>query len=380
MAPAPPSSTLQVSNFSPAELSYLHTSLAYPKNPIRPDGRSATQFRPLTAETNIVPNANGSARIGFADGTQAIVGVKAEVEKTVFVSTLEQSVSQENEAEDQDENAKNTKIKIPGSGSWVEMSIEIPGLRDDDPLPVFLAEMMREGLIQSGSGMTVESGGLKERLVINQGWHWRIYVDILLLSPPLSYPLPLLSLTTHLALLSTKLPRLISKDEEDPMFDDDWDAAEYLYPRRASKGSISQHIFRPPISLLVISVGQNIIFDPSREEIAVADAVFCVSVARDENKQTFSPGGLKLLAIRTIDPPARMTHPGVPDAINAATIGLTSADNSTVTTGGIEGAGVWTPRRGGLKRDVVSRIVKSVLQPGGVGDEVMEGLEMVEVD
>lgn len=174
MAPAPSSSTLQVSNFSPAELSYLHTSLSYPRNPIRPDGRSATQFRPLAAETNIVPNAYGSARIGFADGTQAIVGVKAEVEKTVFVSTLEQNATQEHEAEEEEEESNRTKIKVSGSGSWVEMSIEIPGLRDDDPLPVFLAEMMREGLIQSGSG----SGGLKERLVINQGWHWRVYVDV----------------------------------------------------------------------------------------------------------------------------------------------------------------------------------------------------------
>ncbi|GBF63873.1 exosome complex component [Trichophyton mentagrophytes] len=379
MAPAPPSSTLQVSNFSPAELSYLHTSLSYPKNPIRPDGRSATQFRTLTAETSIVPNANGSARIGFADGTQAIVGVKAEVEKTVFASTLEQSAAQEHEGEDEDKDSSGGKIKVSGSGSWVEMSIEIPGLRDDDPLPVFLAEMMREGLIQSGSGSLAETGGLKERLVINQGWHWRIYVDILLLSPPLSYPLPLLSLTTHLALLSTKLPRLISKDEEDPMFDDDWDAAECLYPRKTSKTPPTQHIFRPPISLLVISVGQNVIFDPSREEIAVADSVFCVSVARDENKQTSGPGGLRLLAIRTIDPPARMTHPGVPDAINAATIGLTTADTSNVSAS-TESEGVWTPRRGGVKREVVSRIAKLVLQPGGVGDEVMEGLEMVEVD
>lgn len=164
------------------------------------------------------------------------------------------------------------------------------------------------------------------------------------------------------------------------MFDDDWDAAEYLYPRKTSKNSPAQHIFRPPISLLVISVGQNIIFDPSREEIAVADSVFCVSVARDESKQTSEPCGLKLLAIRNIDPPARMTHPGVPDAINAATMGLTSIDSSNMTTGDGEGAGVWTPRRGGLKRDVVSRIVKTVLQPGGVGDEVMEGLETVEVD
>ncbi|KAL2377730.1 hypothetical protein RJZ90_006513 [Blastomyces dermatitidis] len=77
------SSTAQIPSLSPAELSYLHTSLSYPRNPVRTDGRSATQFRPLTAETDILPGANGSARIGFADGTQAIVGVKAEVERTV---------------------------------------------------------------------------------------------------------------------------------------------------------------------------------------------------------------------------------------------------------------------------------------------------------
>lgn len=106
------------------------------------------------------------------------MGVKAEVEKTVFASTLEQSAAQEHEGEDEDKDSSGGKIKVSGSGSWVEMSIEIPGLRDDDPLPVFLAEMMREGLIQSGSGSLAETGGLKERLVINQGWHWRIYVDV----------------------------------------------------------------------------------------------------------------------------------------------------------------------------------------------------------
>lgn len=42
-------------------------------------------------------------------------------------------------------------------------------------------------------------------------------------------------------------------------------------------------------------------------------------------------------------------------------------------------AGVWRPRRGGVKRSVVSRIVEMVLKKGGVGEEVMEGLEGVEV-
>ncbi|CAF9942211.1 hypothetical protein IMSHALPRED_003417, partial [Imshaugia aleurites] len=72
---APPPTLL-----SPSELSYLHTSLSL-HPPIRPDARPPTSFRPLVAETDLLPSANGSARLCFADGTEAIVGVKAEVEK-----------------------------------------------------------------------------------------------------------------------------------------------------------------------------------------------------------------------------------------------------------------------------------------------------------
>ncbi|KAI1906709.1 Exosome complex component rrp42 [Ophidiomyces ophidiicola] len=414
MAPALASSTSQISHFSPAELSYLHTSLSYPHNPIRPDGRSATQFRPLAAESDILPNTNGSARIGFADGTQAIVGVKAEVERTVKMGVL--GASQEADAgegldeddlgEEDAEKGGRKKKWGAGQSSWVEMSIEIPGLRDDDALPVFLAEMMREALVGSGSSGgwndTGMEGGLKGRLVINQGWHWRIYIDvsvledrpgfvfaddiqILLLSPPLSYPLPLLSLTTHLALLSTKLPKLISKDEEDPMFDDDWAAAEYLYPRVApSPKSIvpQRQPFRPPVTLLVISVGENIIFDPSGEEIAVADAVFCVSIGRDEetsnDTQDMDSSNLRLLAIRTIDPPSRLTNSGLSNSENALSIGLGEEVSGQLASGDST-QGVWKPRLGGVKRSVISRIVKLVLQKGGVGDEVMQGLEGVDV-
>lgn len=180
------------------------------------------------------------------------------------------------------------------------------------------------------------------------------------------------------------------------MFDDDWEAAEYLYPRSSSflQKSSSQphqqplqpHLFRPPVTLLVISVGENIIFDPSREEIAVADTVLAVSVVREDD------GNLKLLAIRTVDPPSRMTNPGVPNSENATTLGLgggptstgVSSDKKTSETSasgpiGDDVSGVWKPRQGGVKRSVVTRIVKMVLEKGGVGDEVMEGLEGVEV-
>ncbi|KAI5291295.1 hypothetical protein KEM54_005525 [Ascosphaera aggregata] len=421
---------------SPAELAYLYTSLAsYPNNPIRSDGRSATQFRALSAETGILPGANGSARIGFADGTQAIVGVKAEVEKTVKEGLVdwgaeEQKEKQEEGEEEESKSQEKTDTKSTtkerkkrrryGESSWVEMSIEIPGVRDDDSLPVYLAEMMRETIVNAEHGSSVLSistdaydtpKSLRERLVINDGWHWRLYIDILLLSPPLSYPLPLLSLTTHLALICTKLPRLISKDEEDPMFDDDWDAAEWLYPRaptsRSTTKTTSEQIipFRPPVTLLVISVGENIIFDPTQDEISVADAVFAISVVSDTSVSTIvpeatglmpSPKGqqapLKLISIRTVDPPARMTNHGVlnsenpafPDQAETASGGTMASGIGSAPAKGEESKavidGVWKPRTGGVKREVISRIVKMVVKKGGVGEDVLQGLESVEVD
>lgn len=173
------SSASQVPHLSPAELSYLYTSLSLPKTPIRPDGRSPTQFRPLTAETNILPGTNGSARIGFADGTQAIVGVKAEVEKTILSN---ETIARNDGGVGQDRIEQEGSAAVGGHGSWVQMSIEIPGFRDDDALPVFLSEMMRESLVGAvGTDETSDmTGGLKGRLVINKRWHWRLYIDVCL--------------------------------------------------------------------------------------------------------------------------------------------------------------------------------------------------------
>lgn len=177
--------------------------------------------------------------------------------------------------------------------------------------------------------------------------------------------------------MSTKLPKLKSQGEEDPFFDDDWAVAEYLYPRSAGgakQTGLSQQV-RPPVTLLVISVGENVMFDPSREEIAVADAVLAISVTRDDEIQ-----GLKLLSIRTIDPPSRLTQPGIPNSENVNMLGATGAaeDAAFPAPGQEEVVGVWRPRRGGVKRSVISGMIKTVLKKGGVGEEVLEGLEGVD--
>lgn len=119
---------------------------------------------------------------------------------------------------------------------------------------------------------------------------------------------------------------------------------------------------RPPFTLLVISVGDNIFFDPSREELAVADAVCAVTVGTLQRPQSTGhqsndgESSLRLLALRTIDPPARLAA-------------------AASATDGEDDQGLWKPARGGMKRTIVVKMVKTVLEPGGVGEEVLTGLE-----
>jgi len=362
---------------SPAELSYLHTSLSLTP-PIRPDGRTATQFRPLSAETDILPGTNGSARICFADGTEAIVGIKAEVEKSTQKYYGSRSVTEPAQGNDDEvETANGGDDGRYGDSKWLEMSIEIPGFRDDDAMPVILGSVLTEALLADGE--------FTRRLWINRRFHWKLYIDVLLLSPPLSYPLPLLSLTTYLALLSTRLPRLKSEKDEDPLFDDDWDAAVYLYPRSQTKSAHS----RPPVTLLVMSVGENIIFDPSKEELSVADVVLAVSVA-DKASNAAKDGeamdvdsspkrDLRLLSVRTIDPPSRLTPPGVPNLLNSATGGSAPASEQSIAQLEGETEGVWQAPRGGARRKIVRWMIGKVLEAGGVAEEVLDGLEGVDI-
>jgi exosome complex component RRP42 len=151
---------------SPAELSYLQTSLSATP-PIRPDGRSPTQFRPLVAEADILPSANGSARVCFSDGTEAIVGVKAEVEKSRAARQTEGEGKGEDVEMGEDINATG---EGKGRNEWLDVAIDVPGLRDDDALPIFLGAMLSEALCADG--------GLRDRLWINSRFHWRLYVDV----------------------------------------------------------------------------------------------------------------------------------------------------------------------------------------------------------
>jgi exosome complex component RRP42 len=183
------------------------------------------------------------------------------------------------------------------------------------------------------------------------------------------------------------------------MFDDDWAASQFIYPRSGSPAPASASTSRPPITLLVMAVGDNIIFDPSKEELAVADCALAVSVGEadipindaeaaaamdidvDAEVKT-EDRALRLLSVRTIDPPSRLTAPGVPNAVNAAAWGqgapvAKETGLRAAETGNVEG--VWKAPRGGTKITLIGTMVQKILEKGGVADEILEGLDGVEL-
>lgn len=163
------------------------------------------------------------------------------------------------------------------------------------------------------------------------------------------------------------------------MFDDDWEASTFLYPR---EGVVSGS--RPPITLLVVAIGDNIIFDPSKEELAVAESALAVSVAevrreRETGDMEVDNSGreMKLLSIRMVDPPSRLTPPGVANSENTATGSTPGPKSQQQSEKAVEG--VWKAPLGGTKFAVMDGIIQAVLEKGGVADEVLDGLDGVDL-
>jgi exosome complex component RRP42 len=133
----------------------------------------------------------------FADGTEAVVGVKAEVEKSANIvllnenqqqnsrqrrrrhrgqgppsssKTTEEEADGEEEAEDEGNGGVEAAGERHGENDWLELSVEIPGYRDDDSSTVFLATMLSEALRANGE--------LTKMLWINRRFHWKLYLDV----------------------------------------------------------------------------------------------------------------------------------------------------------------------------------------------------------
>lgn len=161
----------------------------------------------------------------------------------------------------------------------------------------------------------------------------------------------------------------MSEQDEDPLFNDDWEASPYLYPRDKAAT-----LSKPPFTLLVMSVGDTILFDPAQDELAVADFIVAISATQTEQ------GELQLTAIRSIDPPSRLTAAGVPNALNTtanAGVSSLSPNEAIALRENDQGQTFWRPPRGGIRRSMITQMIKSVIEKGGVGSEVLAGLASV---
>lgn len=109
------------------------------------------------------------------------------------------------------------------------------GVRDDDPALTSISSTIQR-LLQESPVLTAE------KLRLTSRFSFTLFVDALVLSHQGSNPLTLVSLAVYLALLTTKLPRLLSSvddsaAEEIPVFDDDWDNAIPLTGNVSSIGT-----------------------------------------------------------------------------------------------------------------------------------------------
>lgn len=94
------------------------------------------------------------------------MGVKAEVEK----SRPSYSAGDDSTGDDGAEGTASDAAAGKGLDEWVELTVEIPGLRDDDSMPVFLSAMLSEALLADGE--------FTSRLWINRRFHWKLYLDV----------------------------------------------------------------------------------------------------------------------------------------------------------------------------------------------------------
>ena len=134
------------------------------------------------------------------------MGVKAEVERAQGVAKERwyDNMGEKGSGDDDEEQMGGVEgIKGEGKGEagrgrrgsgddrWIEVTVDMPGQRDDDATVVFLAQMIHEGLVADGA--------LRHRLVINPRWHWRLYIDVRTSPlPPLPPPPGVSTLSSHL--------------------------------------------------------------------------------------------------------------------------------------------------------------------------------------
>ncbi|KAJ2613458.1 hypothetical protein H4S08_002192 [Coemansia sp. RSA 1365] len=236
---------------SPAEQDYITRGI---ERGFRGDGRSGLDRREVTLRTNMISQANGSARCrtGYLGiGTDVLVGIKAEVcswkpgepeDKGTIVCNVECSPSAAQEFE--------------GRGAE-ELNVELTQLLDR---------------ILNGPQSGID---LAKLCIIPKQDYWVLHVDALVLDVKGSI-IDTLVWATRAALLSSKRPKVVveSIKDEDGNVHSEFDVVDDAEDQVALEGAENL-----PLTVTFNQIGKRYVVDASEQEEAVTQARLTVAVS-----------------------------------------------------------------------------------------------------
>lgn len=171
-------------------------------------------------------------------------------------------------------------VLLEKESNLIECDIDVDGFRDDSNYVVNLKYELKNLLLQNFP---------QNLLKLTTRYAFKLFLDCIVISHT-TFPLTLLSLTSYLALKTTRLPLLVSEVDDreiaqQPTFSDDWDTSKLI-----------QEGFQPPVFITLGVAGSNLIFDPSQEEEQVLENGIIVGFA---NSRVISPISNKHLAVNS---------------------------------------------------------------------------------
>jgi len=232
-----------------------HINLALKKG-LRLDGRKLDEFRPIAIRTGVSSTAEGSAEITCGE-TQIIVGVKMDIGKpysdrpdsgTLMVNAELRPIS-------------NPKFETgPPSIEAIEVSRVID-------------RTIRESKTIDEKSLCVTPG---EKV-------WMVNVDIC----PLNHDGNLIDLGGIAALAALKTARMLKLDEN----------GQVDYHEHTKEGL---KLSEMPIPVTIVKIGENLLIDPTDNEMRVADARLTVGVLEDGSICALQKGGPTPLSLEEI--------------------------------------------------------------------------------
>ncbi|KAJ1691256.1 hypothetical protein LUZ63_015411 [Rhynchospora breviuscula] len=217
---------------------------------LRADGRTRNQFRPISVETGVIPQANGSARVRLG-ATEVIASIKAELGKPSVLHPDKGKVSIFVDCSP-------TAAPIYEGKGGEELSME---------LSVSLERCLLGG--KSGAGAAIDLSSL---VLVEGKVCWDLYIDALVVSSDGNL-LDSLAAAIKAALSNTGLPKvnvvLGASPEEQPEVD--VSDEEFLQFDTSAV----------PVIVTLTKVGKHYIVDATSEEESQMSSAVSVSVNRN---------------------------------------------------------------------------------------------------